>query len=54
MDSMRACRIKSEINGDVFDKEQWDKLIEFMTANMDRLHNALRKPIENLGAKLGQ
>ena len=52
MDGMRACRIKSEINGDVFDREQRDKLVKFMTDNMVRLHNALRKPIENLGAKL--
>ncbi|MCP4407295.1 MAG: DUF4268 domain-containing protein, partial [Gammaproteobacteria bacterium] len=48
----RACRIKSEAPGNVFDKDCWDEMIEFMTDSMVALEKAFKSPIKKVGMKL--
>lgn len=52
LDDKRACRIKSEKPGNVFDKEQWDKMIEFMADSMDRMEKSLKPMIKKVGGQL--
>ena len=52
MDGKRACRIKAETSGDVFDKEQWDAMLAFMVDSMVRLENALKTQLKRVNQKL--
>jgi len=52
LDTKRASRIKTEISGNVTDKEQWNVMIEFMTDSMVKLESALKLPIKNIGEAL--
>ena len=52
LDTKRASRIKSEVSGNVTDKEQWDEMIEFMTDTMNKLDQALKEPIKDIGELL--
>ena len=52
LDEKRACRIKAETPGNVFDKEQWDKMLTFMVDSMVRLENALKNPLKEADPKL--
>jgi hypothetical protein len=52
LDSKRACRIKSETDGNVVVKDLWDGMIDFMTDSMVRLDLALKNPIVKLSKKL--
>lgn len=42
LDSKRACRVKSELSSNVFVKENWPEMIEFMTEKMIKLDKAFR------------
>lgn len=42
LDEKRACRIKAESAGDVFDSELWPEMIDFMTDAMVRMERVLR------------
>ena len=52
LDTKRACRIKSEIKGNIFEEESWDELINEMVDRMVRMEAALKKPIRDVGRKL--
>jgi hypothetical protein len=52
LDDKRACRIKSEMAGNIFDPEQWPTLIEFMTDAMVRMENTFREPLADINRKL--
>jgi hypothetical protein len=42
LEEKRACRIKLEATGDVFDQEQWPHMTEFMTDAMVRMERILK------------
>jgi hypothetical protein len=52
LDAKRACRIKSETPGDVFDPDQWPTLIEFMTDAMAKMENAFKEPLADINQQL--
>ena len=52
LEGKRACRIKSEMAGNMFDRDQWPAMIEFMTGAMVRIENAFREPLGAINQKL--
>jgi hypothetical protein len=52
LEGKRACRIKAEMPGNIFDRDQWPTLIEFMTGAMVRMENAFREPLAGINPKL--
>ncbi|MEN3234191.1 DUF4268 domain-containing protein [Methylobacterium ajmalii] len=52
LEAKRACRIKYEVAGDVFDREQWPQLIESLSDYMPRLERALEKPLKHINDKI--
>ena len=52
MDNSRACRIKAETEGNVYDEEFWPEMIEFMTDAMVRVEAAFRQPLAELNTEL--
>ena len=44
LEGKRACRIKSEMAGNIFDRDQWPATIDFMTSTMVRMENAFKGP----------
>ena len=52
LNDKRACRIKVEIEGDIFNKERWEGMIEFMTENMAKLEKTLKEPLSKINTKL--
>lgn len=52
LNDKRACRIKSEITGNLYNKDDWDKMIEFMTNSMLKLESSFKKHLSNINSKL--
>jgi hypothetical protein len=52
LEGRRACRIKSEIEGSVFDQDQWPKMIDFMIDAMVRMDRTFRGPLGHIGQEL--
>ncbi len=53
LDDKRACKIKHELSDcNVFEKEQWDEMIQFLTNGMIRLEKAFREPIKQMNKEL--
>jgi hypothetical protein len=52
LDDRRACRIKCETPGNIFDPDQWPTLVEFMTDAMVRMENAFKEPLANINQEL--
>jgi len=52
LDDKRACRIKSEKEGNIFEEEQWPEMIEFMTDAMVRMEEAFKEPLKKLNKEL--
>lgn len=52
LDEKRACRIKAETPGNVFDHDQWPKMTSFMTNAMCRLENAIKSPLRLVGQQI--
>ena len=48
----RACRIKAEASGNVFDREKWDEMQAFMVDSMLKLEKVMKKPLEQVNQKL--
>ena len=48
----RACRIKSEIQSNVFEKKNWPEMIKFMCDSMVQLEDTFKKPIKKIGTSL--
>jgi hypothetical protein len=52
LETKRACRIKAETEGNIFDAELWPSMIEFMTDAMVRMERAFQEPITRINAEL--
>jgi len=52
LNDRRASRIKIETDGNIFEKEQWDSMIEFMTDNMVNLENAFKPHLQKINKQL--
>lgn len=52
LDDKRASRIKYEMEANVFNREEWDGMIEFMVDGMLRLERAFKKPLKELNKVL--
>ena len=52
LEEKRACRIKAETSGNVFDKKQWGEMQAFMVDGMLRLEEALKDPLKQVAQKL--
>lgn len=52
LDDKRACRIKAEVPGNVFDRDQWEAMIPFMVDAMNRLEKALKEPVRDVWLKV--
>jgi len=52
LDEEDACRIKSKSDGNIFDRDQWDAMIEFMTDAMCRLETAIKDPLKDVGRQV--
>ena len=52
LDEKNACRILATSDGNVFDRDQWDKMIVFMTDAMCRLEAAIKEPLKDAGDQL--
>ena len=37
LDDKRACRVKAEAEGNIYERERWEEMIEYMTDAMVRL-----------------
>ena len=54
IDEKRACRIKSEIDGNLNMKEKWDGMIEFMIESMINLERVMKVPLVKINNELKQ
>lgn len=52
LDDKRASRIKYETQGNIFDKEQWDKMSDFMVDAMIRLEKTFKSHILKVNTEL--
>ena len=52
LDDRRACRIKCEMPGNIFDPDQWPTLIGFMIDAMVRMENAFKEPLADINQLL--
>jgi hypothetical protein len=52
LEGKRACRIKSEMAGNIFDRDQWPAMIDFMTGAMMRIENAFKEPLAAINRQL--
>jgi hypothetical protein len=55
LDNNKASRIKYELLGvNVFNEDDWSKMIAFMIQYVPKFESAFRKPIQELKQKVGQ
>ena len=55
LDDKKACRIKYEMNNiDYFNRDDWDKMINFMSEHLPNLVNSFSKRLKKLSQKLKQ
>jgi hypothetical protein len=52
LEGKRACRIKSEMAGNIFNREEWPALIGFMASSMERMENAFKGPLVGINREL--
>jgi len=52
LETKRACRVKAELPGNVFDQELWDDMASFMVDSMVKLENALQPSLKDLNVWL--
>jgi len=52
LDGKRACRVKAEQVGNVFDQEMWPEMIAFMADRMVRFERVFKEPIREAGRNL--
>jgi hypothetical protein len=50
LDDARACRIKCETPGSIYDSDQWPTLIKFMTDAMVKMEDAFKEPLADIAA----
>jgi hypothetical protein len=55
LDDKKACRIKYEMNNiDYFNRDDWDKMINFMSEHLPNLVNSFSKRLKKLSQRLKQ
>lgn len=54
LDEKRACRVKASMPANVFEKDQWEAMVEFMTSAMVKLEVAIKQPLASIGSELRQ
>lgn len=52
LDEKRACRVKAERAGNVFDQEMWPEMITFMADRMVKFERVFTEPIQEAGRNL--
>jgi hypothetical protein len=52
LEDRRACRIKCEMPGNIYDPDQWPTLIEFMTDAMVRMENTFKERLADINRQL--
>lgn len=52
LDAKRACRIKSEREGNIFEREMWPDMIDFMVKAMVQLEGVLKPRLQQIKGKL--
>lgn len=52
LEGKRACRIKAETQGNVFERDQWQTMTDFMTDAMCRLETAIKGPLRQVGEQI--
>lgn len=52
LDAKRACRIKSEREGNIFERERWPEMIDFMVKAMIKLEIVLKPRLQEVKTKL--
>ena len=52
LEDRRACRIKCEMPGNIFDPDQWSTLIKFMTDAMVRMEKTFKEPLADINRQL--
>ena len=52
LDNKRGCRIKTELDADLREPEDWPKMVDFMSDAMVRIEKAFRKPIEKINKEM--
>lgn len=52
LDDKRACRIKAEVPGNIFEREQWPAMINFMTDAMVRMERIFKEPLAIINRQL--
>lgn len=53
LEEKRACRIKYEnLSFNVYDRENWDKMVQFLSDGMFRLERGFKEPLKKINAKL--
>lgn len=50
LEGRKACRIKAEAPGNIFDREHWDSMVSFMVDAMCRLEQAVKGPVREVWA----
>lgn len=50
LEERRACRIKAEQAGNVFERDQWDAMVNFMVDVMCRLERSIKGPLREVWA----
>ena len=51
-DKTRPSMIKCETKGDVFNRDDWEDMIAFMTEAMVRIERAFREPVEQINSEM--
>jgi len=53
MDNKKACRIKHELlNVSLYEKEDWNKMVSFLIASMEKMEVAFKKPLQVINRQL--
>lgn len=53
LDNKKMCRVSYYLEGvSLFDKDQWDKMMDFHVTNMIKLESAMREPLKKVKRKL--
>ena len=53
MDNKKACRIKHELlNVNLYEKEDWNKMVSFLIASMEKMEVAFKKPLQVINRQL--
>lgn len=53
LDNKKACGIKQElIDVSIYDREDWEKMMDFMMSSMIKINDAFRKPLQQINKEL--